>query len=566
LRPNTEGIRDAARLIERLGDEYSDCWESVKALSAALHAQPNEEMGKLWGSLRQVTLTTNLNALQYLKYFERLQQEMTHSLNRLADCKEILEESEVELEGATREMIKGNATAYRKVFEVFTSIVSEREFHASVLAISDELKIFGDIRSKFEKDKGAQLRECETPTWVKKPAMTWKRAVSKMIIFAYKRLKLKIDKASWYHATKLALEVPGGSKDRPMTPLERITAVVDGAVESAAREKATNMLDPMSPHQKIAEEIEVEPLDPAWINPDGGTAVQQHPLKFVPPGMSLGPLKYDQLVPAINGFCITSASREHPIALPVDRRIGFIQYGSMGEEELYGFASRECAHDFIKNPDGYLKRIAERTRDMPEYLELFNLHDHFPSVTGNRFKQIKLDGKMDDVMKGMDSELADRNPDVSEWGCRAIMNFGKVGEKSREALRDNNAVDMVLGAMVKHPMHYMTNKLAMQAVLECMVDDGICDQLRAKSMVKVAVACMNHHLGEGVRCAFSTMDSAVLGIASLGCGCCTVRVFRQKLERENAIEFHTFAPLEADTIRATNAVPLGLSLSYWLTL
>jgi hypothetical protein len=27
-----------------------------------------------------------------------------------------------------------------------------------------------------------------------------------------------------------------------------------------------------------------------------------------------------------------------------------------------------------------------------------------------------------------------------------------------------------------------------------------------------------------VRCAFSTMDSAVLGLASLGCGCCAVRV------------------------------------------
>jgi hypothetical protein len=28
-----------------------------------------------------------------------------------------------------------------------------------------------------------------------------------------------------------------------------------------------------------------------------------------------------------------------------------------------------------------------------------------------------------------------------------------------------------------------------------------------------------------VRCAFFTMGSAVLGLASLGCGCCTVRVF-----------------------------------------
>ena len=57
-----------------------------KALSAALHAQPDADVGKLFGQLRKVTLSTKLNALQYLKYFERLQQEMTQSLDRLADC------------------------------------------------------------------------------------------------------------------------------------------------------------------------------------------------------------------------------------------------------------------------------------------------------------------------------------------------------------------------------------------------------------------------------------------------------------------------------------------------
>jgi hypothetical protein len=45
-----------------------------------------------------------------------------------------------------------------------------------------------------------------------------------------------------------------------------------------------------------------------------------------------------------------------------------------------------------------------------------------------------------------------------------------------------------------------------------------------------------------VRCAFSTMDSAALGLASSGCDCCTVRVFRLGFTLEDAIEFHAFAP------------------------
>jgi hypothetical protein len=48
---------------------------------------------------------------------------------------------------------------------------------------------------------------------------------------------------------------------------------------------------------------------------------------------------------------------------------------------------------------------------------------------------------------------------------------------------------------------------------------------------------------DAVRCTFSTIDSAVLGLGSSGCGCCTVRVFRQTFAL--AIKFHAFAPLQA---------------------
>jgi hypothetical protein len=42
-----------------------------------------------------------------------------------------------------------------------------------------------------------------------------------------------------------------------------------------------------------------------------------------------------------------------------------------------------------------------------------------------------------------------------------------------------------------------------------------------------------------------TMDSAVLGLAALGCGCCTLLVFDRHFALENAIGLHTFALLEA---------------------
>jgi hypothetical protein len=64
---------------------------------------------------------------------------------------------------------------------------------------------------------------------------------------------------------------------------------------------------------------------------------------------------------------------------------------------------------------------------------------------------------------------------------------------------------------------------------------------------------------------FQTMDSAVLGLASSGRGCCKVRVFDRKLHSRSAIEFPAFAPLEV-SMRVTNVIPLGCPLSYRFTL
>jgi hypothetical protein len=53
-----------------------------------------------------------------------------------------------------------------------------------------------------------------------------------------------------------------------------------------------------------------------------------------------------------------------------------------------------------------------------------------------------------------------------------------------------------------------------------------------------------HQCAMLVRWSFSTMDSAVLGLGSLGCGCCTLLVFEEDFALEDAIGSHA-CPLEA---------------------
>jgi hypothetical protein len=61
----------------------------------------------------------------------------------------------------------------------------------------------------------------------------------------------------------------------------------------------------------------------------------------------------------------------------------------------------------------------------------------------------------------------------------------------------------------------------------------------------------------GKVCIF-TAGSAVLGLGSSGCDCCTVRVFRRNSALEGAIEFHALAPVEALPC-VTNGIHLGCS-------
>jgi hypothetical protein len=61
----------------------------------------------------------------------------------------------------------------------------------------------------------------------------------------------------------------------------------------------------------------------------------------------------------------------------------------------------------------------------------------------------------------------------------------------------------------------------------------VCDTSYFLHENKCIAACPIAGFYEGkVRCAFLTMDSVVLGLAALGCGCCTVRVFRQLTSRQ----------------------------------
>jgi hypothetical protein len=63
-----------------------------------------------------------------------------------------------------------------------------------------------------------------------------------------------------------------------------------------------------------------------------------------------------------------------------------------------------------------------------------------------------------------------------------------------------------------------------------------------------------------------TMDSAVLALASSGCGWCTVRVFDRRFTLEDAVGSHTFAPLEARASVCLTAFLSGVHSAYRLPL
>ena len=185
-------IESAASIVEMLCNEQEVAWNSVSMLSAALFTQPDQNVGSLFAKLREVTLATKLNALQHLRYVDELQEEMVDSIDRLGEARKLLHDSEAELSGATRDLIRANGRHYTALFDVHTAILSESEFHASVRVVSKDLHLYGKERVAFEKDKKAQLEECHAPQWAMRPSWTWKMAMRVVVRAAYFRLGIKI--------------------------------------------------------------------------------------------------------------------------------------------------------------------------------------------------------------------------------------------------------------------------------------------------------------------------------------------------------------------------------------
>jgi hypothetical protein len=90
------------------------------------------------------------------------------------------------------------------------------------------------------------------------------------------------------------------------------------------------------------------------------------------------------------------------------------------------------------------------------------------------------------------------------------------------------------------------------------VHQPVCERTCPKTQAVPNPGDATGAFGRVARCALFTMDSAVLGLGSLGCGCCTVRVFRLKFTLEDAIGPHACS-LEANT-RVINSIPLGSPL------
>ena len=49
-----------------------------------------------------------------------------------------------------------------------------------------------------------------------------------------------------------------------------------------------------------------------------------------------------------------------------------------------------------------------------------------PTFDDHVFPTVAMDGTIPDVVQSLAGEHAMRNGDVFEWGCRALMNFGRI--------------------------------------------------------------------------------------------------------------------------------------------
>ncbi|KAL7987915.1 hypothetical protein Chor_006834 [Crotalus horridus] len=84
-------------------------------------------------------------------------------------------------------------------------------------------------------------------------------------------------------------------------------------------------------------------------------------------------INFSQLLLQYHGFCAYTFAVNDGLLIPGNPSIGVLKH----KERYYSFNSKEAAYTFAKNPDKYIRMIAEKAKECAELIQLLELHHQF---------------------------------------------------------------------------------------------------------------------------------------------------------------------------------------------
>ncbi|KAM6459023.1 cilia- and flagella-associated protein 206 isoform 1-T2 [Liasis olivaceus] len=87
-------------------------------------------------------------------------------------------------------------------------------------------------------------------------------------------------------------------------------------------------------------------------------------------------INFSQLLLQYHGFCAYTFAVKDGLLIPGNPSIGVLKH----REKYYSFNSKEAAYTFAKNPEKYIKMIAEKAKERAELIQLLELHHQFESL------------------------------------------------------------------------------------------------------------------------------------------------------------------------------------------
>ncbi|EDQ86204.1 uncharacterized protein MONBRDRAFT_38483 [Monosiga brevicollis MX1] len=121
-----------------------------------------------------------------------------------------------------------------------------------------------------------------------------------------------------------------------------------------------------------------------------------------------------------------------------------------------------------------------------------SVQQRLDSIRARAHRQIHLDGKLEDALKGLTGVMAERNASICAWGSRVVANYARVDAEARDLVLELGSLPAVITVMLRHASAADLAKDGLTALLYLCDTESVCAEATDNGVFQTSLAACDN--------------------------------------------------------------------------